>query len=385
MLILEKPYVSQTLINTAIEKNLPVLRNAMSEKIVAEGHNLNLLNDEEFVAEYLKRGRLYTMSENALGWLVEHLPDQELLDKIALLKDKATFRRICQNMYPDFFFCEEEIVKLGNINPEQLVYPLVLKPSVGFLSAGVHVVHNVDEWRAAIRDIQANFHKVGSQFPEFVIGTQKFLIEEYIKGEEYAVDTYFDDQGNPTILNIFHHRFANESDTSDRLYCSSRALYDEYEEPFMNFLIQLNKVLKLHDFPMHIEFRYDGKKAIPIEINPLRFAGFCLNELQTHISGTHPIVAYLNNIHLSKEEMWKGKEKDTYSFLVLERPADADDKEVFNEKKFREDMMDVLELRPLADPTVGVAATAFIRTDDAHKAELEHILHLDMRDYMMKV
>ena len=384
MLILEKPYVSETLVRTAIEKNLPVLRNAMSEKMVAEGHALNLLNDEEFVAEYQKRGRLYTMSENALGWLVKNLPDKELLEKIALLKDKATFRRICQDMYPDFFFCEEEIVKLNNINPDGLTFPLVLKPSVGFLSAGVHVVSNADEWNAAIRDIQANFHKVSAQFPEFVIGTQKFLIEEYIKGEEYAVDTYFDENGNPTILNIFHHRFANESDTSDRLYCSSRALYDQYEESFMNFLVQLNKVLQLHDFPMHIEFRYDGKKAIPIEINPLRFAGFCLNELQTHISGLHPIVAYLENIHISKEEMWQGKEKDTYSFLVLERPSDAAPEERFNEQKFREDMMDVLELRPLADPTVGVAATAFIRTDDAHKAELEHILHLDMRDYMMK-
>jgi hypothetical protein len=151
----------------------------------------------------------------------------------------------------------------------------------------------------------------------------------------------------------------------------------------MNFLVQLNKVLQLHDFPMHIEFRYDGKKAIPIEVNPLRFAGFCLNELQTHISGLHPIVAYLENIHIGKEEMWQGKEKDTYSFLVLERPSDAAPEERFNEKNFREDMMDVLELRPLADPTVGVAATAFIRTDDAHKAELEHILHLDMHDYMI--
>lgn len=384
MLILEKPYVSETLIRTAIAKNLPVLKNAMSEKIASEGHALNLLNDEEFVAEYQKRGRLYTMSENALGWLVKNLPDKELLDKIALLKDKATFRRICQDMYPDFFFCEEEIVKLNNINPDELTFPLVLKPSVGFLSAGVHVVNNADEWNAAIRDIQANFHKVSAQFPEFVIGTQKFLIEEYIRGEEYAVDTYFDEKGNPTILNIFHHRFANETDTSDRLYCSSRALYDQYEESFMNFLVQLNKVLQLHDFPMHIEFRYDGKKAIPIEINPLRFAGFCLNELQTHISGLHPIVAYLENIHIGKEEMWQGKEKDTYSFLVLERPADSAPEERFNEKKFREDMMDVLELRPLADPTVGVAATAFIRTDDPHKAELEHILHLDMHDYMTK-
>lgn len=382
MLILEKPFVSETLIKTAIENNIPVLKNSMSEKIVSEGYKLNLLNDNEFVKEYEKRGRIYTMSENALGWLVSNLPDKNLLDKIALLKDKATFRRICSEMYPDFYFREEEINNLDKIQSEELHFPLVLKPSVGFLSAGVYVVHNYDEYTTAVKDIQENFHKVSSQFPEFVIGTHKFLIEEYIRGEEYAVDTYFDENGVPTILNIFHHRFANESDTSDRLYCSSRSLYDQYEEPFMNFLVQLNKVLELKNFPMHIEFRYDGNRAIPIEINPLRFAGFCLNELQTHISGTHPIVAYLNNIHITKEDMWKGKEADTYSFLVLERPADSKPEEIFNEKKFREDFMDVLELRPLADPTVGVAATAFIRTDNAHKAELEHLLNLDMHDYM---
>lgn len=382
MLILEKPYVSETLVRTAIEKQLPVLRNTMSEKLVAEGKKLNLYNDNEFIAEYQKRHRVYTMSENALGWIVEKLPDEEMLKKIELLKNKATFRRICQDMYPDFFFCEEDIDKLDSIDATQLQFPLVLKPSIGFLSAGVYVVRNVEEWNNAITDIKTNFRKVGEQFPEFVVGTHKYLIEEYIHGEEYAVDVYFDEVGTPVILNIYDHRFANEADTSDRLYCSSRALYDEYELPFMNFMKETNKVLKLHDFPIHIEFRYDGKKAIPIEINPLRFAGFCLNELQTHISGIHPIVAYLENIHLTKEEMWKGKEQDTYSFLVLERPAQATKEMVFNCEKFRATFMDVLELRPLADPTVGVAATAFIRTDKAHEAELDYILNMDMMEFM---
>ncbi|MCQ2287385.1 MAG: ATP-grasp domain-containing protein [Bacteroidales bacterium] len=383
MLILEKPYVSETLVRTAIEKQLPVLRNTMSEKLVAEGKKLNLYNDNEFIDEYQKRHRIYTMSENALGWIVEKLPDEEMLKKIELLKNKATFRRICQDMYPDFFFCEEDIDRLDSINADQLQFPLVLKPSIGFLSAGVYVVRDVAEWNNAIADIKVNFRKVGEQFPEFVVGTHKYLIEEYIHGEEYAVDVYFDEVGTPVILNIYHHRSANQADTSHRLYCSSRALYDQYEVPFMNFMKETNKVLKLHDFPIHIEFRYDGKKAIPIEINPLRFAGFCLNELQTHISGIHPIVAYLDNIHLTKEEMWKGKEKDTYSFLVLERPAQASKEMVFNSEKFRSTFMDVLELRPLADPTVGVAATAFIRTDKAHEAELDYILNMDMMEFMM--
>lgn len=382
MLILEKPYVSETLIRTAIEKNLPVLRNSMSEMLVARGNKLNLYDDNAFAAEYEKRHRLYSMSENGLGWIVEHLKDKELIDKIGLLKDKATFRRICSDMYPDFFFKEVEVAELIKMSTDGLKFPLVLKPSVGFLSVGVYVVRDEAEWKSAIADIEKNFAKSSAQFPEFVVGTAKFLIEEYIHGEEYAVDAYFDENGNPAILNIYHHRFASESDTSDRLYCSSKALYDTYEQTFTDFLISTNRVIGLRNFPMHIEFRYDGKKAIPIEINPLRFAGFCLNELQTHITGIHPVVAYFENIHISKEEMWKGRENDTYSFLVLERPAQALANAVFDSAKFKASFSDVLEIREVKEAAVGVAATAFTRTDKAHEAELDRILTLDMMEFM---
>ena len=381
MIILEQPYVSDKFIQVAVEHHIPVLSNDMSEHLCRQGYPLNIYTEEAFVEEYFKRGRIYTMSENALGWLVAHLPDKELLQKIDLLKNKATFRKICSGLYPDFFFCEVDTDKLNSIDASLLKFPLVIKPSIGFLSAGVYVIHNADEWSKTIKNIEQNFEKECNQFPEFVVNTHKFLIEEYIKGEEYAVDAYFDEQVIPVILNIFHHRFASEADTSDHLYCSSLALYNAYEKAFMDFLEETNRVLGLKNFPMHIEFRYDGKRAIPIEINPLRFAGFCLNELQIHISGIHPVGAYLNNMHITKEQMWKGKENDIYSFMVLERPTDVPANSVFDSEKFKHSLMDVLELREV-EANVGVAATAFTRTDAAHMQELEAVLNINMHDFM---
>ena len=243
------------------------------------------------------------------------------------------------------------------------------------------MVNNEREWKAIVEDIRQNFENESKQFPEFVVNTHKFLIEQYIRGEEYAVDAYFDEQGAPVILNIFHHRFASETDTSDHLYCSSLALYNTYEKVFVGFLAETNRVLQLKNFPMHIEFRYDGTRAIPIEINPLRFAGFCLNELQTHISGIHPVWAYLNNMHITKEQMWKGKENDVYSFMVLERPADVPAGSVFDSEKFTNSLMHVLELRKV-EADVGVAATAFTRTDAAHLQELDAVLNINMHDFM---
>ena len=103
MIILEKPYVSAPLVAYLEEKQIPVLHNDMAELLKQQGHKLNLLGDKAFVDEYQKCGKLYAVSENALVWLYAQLPESELVKKVKVLKDKAEFRRICQQIYPDFY------------------------------------------------------------------------------------------------------------------------------------------------------------------------------------------------------------------------------------------------------------------------------------------
>lgn len=378
MVILERPFVSDMMVDTLKKNNIPVLRNEMSELRVADG---NVLSDQEFSEEYKKRGKIYTVSENALGWIYDHIEDKRFLDGISLVKNKSAFRSICRDIYPDFFFKEVGINELKQLDTDSIVFPCVIKPSVGFLSKGVFVVHNPGEYKKAAESLLNDFATAGAGFPEFVVGRSRFLIEEYIHGEEYAVDTYFDENEVPAILNIFHHKFMDESDTSDRLYMTSKVLFDKYEGPFTQFLTNLNKTLHLRNFPMHIEFRYDGKKAVPIEINPLRFTGFCLNELQVFISGQHPMLSYLRGTHVSKEEMWRGKENLTYAFTVLDLPAGCEEK-TFDAEKFRTDFHDVIDVRLVPDKTSGVAATVFLRTETANEGAFDPIMGLDMREYM---
>ena len=380
MIILEKPFVSDMLLNLIKEERLPVLKNETSKKYVSDGI---VLSDNDFCEEYKKIRKIYTVSENTLGWIYDNIKDEDFLKSISIVKDKSAFRRICRDIYPDFFFKESNTKDLKEQNINEIKFPCVIKPSVGFLSKGVFVVHNAEEYNKAVETILDEFSGARTDFPEFVVGTSRFLIEEYIKGEEYAVDTYFDENGIPAILNIFHHRFIDDSDTSDRLYLTNLGLYESYEKPFTDFLNTLNNTLHLKNFPMHIEFRYDGKKAVPIEINPLRFTGFCLNELQVFISGCHPVLSYFRNKHVSKEEMWKGKENFTYSFSVLERPAD-DMTLKFNEEKFRKEFSGVLNVRRIPNPESGVAATVFLESDSTTEHELDQIMRLDMREYMCK-
>jgi hypothetical protein len=366
------------MVDTLKKNSIPVLRNEMSELRVSDGV---VLGDQAFSDEYKKAGKLYTVSENALGWIYEHIEDKRFLDSISLVKDKSAFRSICRDIYPDFFFKEVSVNELEKLDTNSIVFPCVIKPSVGFLSKGVFVVHNAEDYRKAVESLLRDFTTAGADFPEFVVGRSRFLIEEYIRGEEFAVDTYYDENETPVILNIFHHKFMDESDTSDRLYMTSKRLFDRYEQPFTEFLTHLNKTLHLRNFPMHIEFRYDGKKAVPIEINPLRFTGFCLNELQVFISGQHPMLSYLRGTHVSKEEMWHGKENYTYAFTVLDLPAGCEDK-AFDEAKFRADYHDVIDVRLVPDKSSGVAATVFLRIETENDSQFDGIMSLDMREYM---
>lgn len=382
MIILEKPYVSTPLVEYLEKNNVPVLKNEMSEHLTKQGHRLNLLNDNEFVERYQQTGKLYAVSENALVWLYAQLPESDLVKKVKIVKDKAQFRRICQKIFSDFFYKEVKMNELRQINPDTLPMPFVLKPSVGFLSVGVYIVRNKEEWKSALDDIERNFAKQCEVFPETVVRSENFILEQFIQGEEYAVDAYYDKDGNPNIINIFHHIFKSETDVSDRLYCMSKNIFESNYEAFNQFLADLNGVLQLRNFPMHVEFRVDKNtgKAIPIEVNPLRFAGMCLNDLTRHTCNMLPVQAYFEGTHPDYATMWDGIEDDVFSFIVLDKPFETDKAIDFD--KLKNHFHGVLETRDIQNPAMSIWGFLFMRTDVAHRDELHEILHSDLTEFI---
>ena len=383
MIILEKPYVSAPLVAYLEEKQLPVLHNDMASLLTKQGRKLNLLNDQQFVDEYQKSGKLYAVSENALVWLYAHLPESELVKKVKILKDKAEFRRICQQIYPDFYYKEVEMKALRSLNPDELPLPLVLKPAVGFLSVGVYIVRSKSEWQAALDDIDQNFAKQCAVFPETVVRSEKFVLEQFIEGEEYAVDAYYDAEGKPNIINIFHHIFKDETDVSDRLYCMSKQIFEANYPAFNHFCFDLNGVLGLRNFPMHVEFRVDkhSGKAIPIEVNPLRFAGMCLNDLTRHTCGLLPVKAFFEGIHPDYQTMWNGIEEDVFSFVVLDKPYETT--KALDFEAIKKHFHGVLETRNIMNPAMSIWGFLFTKTSKEYREELQEILHSSLEEFMI--
>lgn len=67
-------------------------------------------------------------------------------------------------------------------------FPFVIKPSIGFLSIGDYIINDENDWIKAKEEITP--HNLKSIFPKNVLDTSHFILEDFIQGEEYAVDYY---------------------------------------------------------------------------------------------------------------------------------------------------------------------------------------------------
>jgi len=116
------------------------------------------------------------------------------------------------------------------------------------------------------------------------------------KGEEFAVDAYFDAAGDPVILNIHKQIFSSSEDVSDRVYISSKKIIESNIDQFYVFLKEIGTLSGVRNFPVHAEIRRDRSGSVlPIEINPMRFGGWCSTADAAHLAyGFNPYVLYFS-------------------------------------------------------------------------------------------
>ncbi|MEN6554028.1 MAG: ATP-grasp domain-containing protein, partial [Methanobacterium sp.] len=208
MLILDHPYVSEFLKNTAVELQIPVLKNEMAAGLKTE-KKLNLLEEAEFIELIKAKGEciLYSNSENSIGWISENLGFTGLPEKIELFKNKVKFRELLEWLYPELYFKSVKFEELDEIRVEEIEKPFIIKPAVGFFSLGVHKVSTNEEWDSVLKSIKVEVEEIKKLYPAQVLNMENFIIEGNIEGDEFAVDAYFNREGKPVVLNIFKHIF----------------------------------------------------------------------------------------------------------------------------------------------------------------------------------
>ena len=386
MFIMEKPYVSEFFVDTLVQNDWPVLYNEAVDNADIEEGAFNLCSEETAVQYYLQQEfpLIYSNSEHATAWVLENLPQSNLSSYIKLFKDKVAFRDFIQELYPNFQYKSVEYASLQTFNTNDINFPVVLKPAVGFLSMGVHTIKDASEWKTAIKEIKDEMKYAEKIYSSDVINSSNFIIEEMISGDEYAVDAFFDRNGEVVILNIYQHPLNNEKDVKDRIYIMSTEIMVRYMAKFALVIRQIGELKGIKNLAIHIEMRVtpDGQ-IIPIEVNPMRFAGWCTADVAKYAWGINVYECFYNNIRPDWNEILSKAGRDIYYFSMVEVPISIPTEKIknFDYSNFLANYSNILEVRKIDYRVHPLFAIIFGSTKD--EKEINRILSLDTKKFII--
>jgi hypothetical protein len=387
MILLDLPYVSDILRRTVHDHALPVvLTPACRELGFADAPGA--ITEQAAIDRLRARPqtRVLSNSENALGWVAANLGFTDLPAAIERCKNKLAFRHLLRDLYPEFRYREVRPDALDTIDPVAIGHPFVIKPAVGFFSLGVHVVTRPDQWPAARRALDTQLQTPSTRYPREVLDTSSLILEELIIGTEYAIDAYYDAQGEPVITNILQHLFSSESDVSDRVYLTGEDIVTSNLERFTAFLDEVGRLAGWRDFPVHVEVRVDDAGRIaPIEFNPLRFGGWCTTADLTAMGyGFNPYLAFLNGARPDWPAIFASRRDRLYSIIVLDNSTGLEASQImdFDHAGLAGRFFNPLEIRKVDHRKYGVFGFLFTETPADRRDELEAILHSDLREFV---
>jgi len=387
MFFVDKPYISNFLKQTVLDNSIPVVATDIAKKLdLYKG--TQLISEEEAVESMQRSNGLpvYCTSENSIGWIAKYFAFSDLPTKIAFFKDKLQFRKITEKLYPNFFFQEVLYENLQGLNLDNIPFPVIVKPAVGFFSMGVYKVSTPQEWQQTVSSIKKEINQSKELYPEEVLDTNVFIIEQIIDGEEYAMDAYYNASGEAVILSIFHHVFSSESDVSDRIYNTSKELLEENLEEFTHFLERIGEAAKVRSFPVHVELRRqkDGT-LLPIEVNPMRFGGWCSTaDMASYAYGFNPYLLYYKQQKPDWKKALEGKEGKLFSLIILDNSTNKKGSEIdsFDYEKLLATFEQPLELRKINYKKYPVFGFLFTETNAENTEELNRILHSDLTEFI---
>ena len=387
MILIDKPYISDFLLNTIKGNKIQIISTNVAREMIKD-NSLDWVSEEEAIEKFDKEKNtlLISNSENSISWIEKNLSFTDYPKYIQLFKNKIKFRELLKESFPNYFFKGVKYEDLETLNISSFKFPIIIKPAIGFFSLAVHKVNQAKEWFPILNKIEHQITKLKGMYPKEVVDISDFIIEEYLEGEEFAVDCYFDNDGKPVILNILHHVFSSSDDVSDRVYSCSKNIYEQYNSKIYEFLKIISKKAHLRNFPAHIEVRINKAGEInPIEINPLRFGGWCTTgDLSWYAYGFNSYEYFLKGKKPDWDIIFNSREDKKYSIIVLDNNSGIDEHEIksFDYDLLLKDFKKPLSLRKVDYKKYTIFGFLFVETTKNNKKELNNILKSNLTKYI---
>ncbi len=387
MILVDKPYISDFFIKNLKENNFPVIDTPTAREML-KNDDFNWISEEDAIITHRKNknNRVYTNSENSIAWIEQKLNSSDLSKNINVFKNKIKFRELIKDLNPEYFFKGVKYDELRKLDLKDLKFPFILKPAIGFFSIGVYKIDDEKSFYESLEKIENEIELFKKVYPKEVLDVNDFIIEDIITGKEYAIDCYFDENGELVILNIMHHIFSSENDVSDRIYSGSKEIMFRYYNEISEFLKTIGAKTDLKNFPAHVEVRINEKGEIhPIEINPLRFGGWHTSgDFIWYAYGINSYDYFLNNKKPNWDKIFESRKDKIYSIVILDNNSgiDVNDIKSFDYNLLLNDFENILELRKIDFKNYPIFGIMFTETSAENKKELEQILTSDLKKYI---
>lgn len=359
----------------------------LHETLLKKQFSLYDFRDQQFLrgAERPLTNRVMMNSENAFPTFetlyAEKFP--QLVNTAKIFKNKIAFRKQLAAHYPHFYFQEVTLRTLQTMAYDTLPYPLIVKPAKGYSSVGVFLLENATQFEETIAQLYTTMVATVSPDELPSLEARAFLLESYITGQEYAIDMYFNEQSEPVILNLFTRTFKDKNDMSDRVYYTSKETLQRALAPITAHLHTLQNIFNIPAMPLHIELRMDADGTIiPIEINPLRFAGEGTTDLGFY---AYDICSHDYFIE-QKQPDWQAiiddMDDQLYAFTCASLDVTLAEDEIvaIDHDSLKRQFYTVLNYRQL--PVASNETFAVIFYKCAHVDDFTSILQLDFTDYL---
>lgn len=319
IVLLHDSFASSLLIDTLEKLEIPIYSEGkLREKLM--GKKCTIIGAPQ-LQSYLKSGTVvpYFNAEDCIKWIEANGGQPELLSNISFFKDKFYFKRAIAEDYPEYFITEVTHDQFDSFQVP-VGKKLIIKPSIGFHSVGIRKFSTQAEWDGVKKEVLIEMQKYAKVFDVEVLSDSRFVVEEYLDGEEYACDAYFNEEGRPIILAIYHHPFADQNDTRDLVYYTGTKLMRAMIPQIGDFLGLIAKRRTLKNFPVHFEVRIVNNRVYPIEVNPLRFGGFGLADLPWYAYDSNSFEHFFKHTEPDWENILNKGNKDYYAFVVGQTP-----------------------------------------------------------------
>lgn len=115
----------------------------------------------------------------------------------------------------------------------------------------------------------------------------------------------------------------------------------------------------------------------PIEVNPLRFAGWCSTDIAYYAFGVNVYEYFMEKKRPNWDEIFMLKQGREFAIAVLEKRDPIKENLVFDYEKLTASLTCLVKLRPIDYRKLPLFAFLFLETSESNAQELDYLLTLD--------